>query len=61
MRLLAPSLLSLSPVRGLLLFLESNGLDVGEVLAGALPLRVQDEALIMFGLGKNTSPRVQKG
>lgn len=35
--------------------------DVFQVLSGALPVGIQDETLIVLGLGKNAGPGVEQG
>lgn len=51
--------LALAPLGGLL-FLQRLVLHVGDVLRGSLPVGVQDEALVVLCLRKNSRPRIQE-
>lgn len=44
-----------------LLPLYSLVFDIGDILGSALPVRVEYQALVMFGLGQNAGPCVEEG
>jgi hypothetical protein len=46
---------------GRLLSLDSLVLDIRDILGSALPVGVQDQTLVVFGLGQNAGPCVEKG
>lgn len=41
--------------------LEILGFDLLKVFAGTVPVFVEDQALVVFSLGKDSSPGIQEG